>query len=52
MSGSLPLLSPGFNKSLQVEARTEQLTADAGPVILRDILDKKRHLYCQYGDDR
>ena len=40
MGESLPLLSPGFNKSLQVEARPERLTADAGAVILRDILDK------------
>lgn len=40
MSESLPLLSPGFNKSLRVEARPERLTADAGAVILRDILDK------------
>ncbi len=42
MSESVSLLRPGFNKSLRVEARPDRLTADAGAVILREILDKTR----------
>ena len=40
MAGVLPLLNPDFNRSVQVEARPERPTADAGALILRDILDK------------
>ncbi|HKK03997.1 MAG TPA: IS1380 family transposase [Gammaproteobacteria bacterium] len=42
MSESVPLPTPGFNKSLRVEARGDRLTGDAGFVVLRQILDNTR----------
>lgn len=40
MSESVSLLSPGFNRSLRVEARRECLSSDSGVMFLRDVLDK------------
>jgi len=40
MGESQHLLAPAFNRSVRVEARDEDLSGDAGAVLLRDILER------------
>jgi len=40
MGETLQPLSPGFNRSLRVESRTDRLTGDPGAVLLREILEQ------------
>ncbi len=35
----LSIFKPDFNRSIQVEARPERLTADAGALLLRQLMD-------------
>lgn len=53
------LFSPDFNRSLQIEARAERLSADAGALLLRDLTDRlglpvlvRRHLSDPRDPDR
>jgi len=34
------LFSPDFNRSIQVEARQERLTSDAGALLLREVFSR------------
>lgn len=36
------LFSPDFNRSIEIEARPERLSADGGAVLLRDLMDRFR----------
>jgi hypothetical protein len=40
MGESHHLLAPAFNRSVRIEARDENLSGDAGAVLLRDILER------------
>ncbi|GEM_PF-1710611 len=40
MGETLPLFQPSFNKALQVEARPERLSADAGVLLQREALER------------
>jgi hypothetical protein len=53
------LFSPDFNRSIQIEARPERLSADAGALLLRDLTDRlglpgliRRHLKDPRDPDR
>ena len=40
MGETLPILSTTFNRCVQVEARTDHLSADTGALLLREIMDR------------
>jgi hypothetical protein len=40
MGETLQPLTPGFNRSLRIESRTDRLTGDPGAVLLREILER------------
>lgn len=40
MGETLQSLTPGFNRSLRIESRTDRLTGDPGAVLLREILER------------
>ena len=40
MGESEHLLAPAFNRSVRIEARDEELSGDAGAVLVRDILER------------
>lgn len=40
MSERIPLFQPTFNRAVRVEARTDQVTSDAGVVLLRELEEK------------
>ena len=40
MGETLPLFEPSFNRSVKVETRPEQLTSDAGSLLVREALDR------------
>jgi hypothetical protein len=53
------IFSPDFNRSIQIEARSERLSSDAGGVLLRDLTDRlglpdliRRHLQDTRDPDR
>ena len=55
MGESLPLFRPEFNRSIQIEARSEKLTSDAGALLLREYDEKvglTRGLRRRLGDPR
>ena len=55
MGESLPLFRPEFNRSIQIEARSEKLTSDAGALLLREYDEKvglTRGLRQRLGDPR
>jgi hypothetical protein len=37
---SLALFSPGFNRSIRIEARPERLTCEGGALVLREVLER------------
>ena len=40
MGETLQPLTPGFNRSLRIESRTDRLTGDPGAVLLREVLER------------
>jgi len=40
MGETVPLLKPTFNRSIEIESRPDHLTADAGALIQREIMER------------
>ncbi|MBT4789106.1 MAG: IS1380 family transposase, partial [Gammaproteobacteria bacterium] len=40
MGETVPLLKPTFNRSVEIESRPDHLTADAGALIQREIMER------------
>ena len=40
MGETLPIFSTTFNRSAQIEARTDHLSADTGALLVREIMER------------